>query len=259
MRQKIFWPLARILDHLEVSLRHKAEQLLYKLPWVWRFKMIKKLMFLDELYRLLAQHKIEAYVVGGFAYDGIRGRLTRPHADIDICLLDDDLPHAIEYLGRHGYRLECYSPYKYRVWKFGLYGDLYVWRRCGYESIEHLTGDKGVRIPKAFFRAGGAVSLSGVEFRIPTIEYMTSALIFMEDDENRRYFHDQDRHYLMTLLRAPIEPPQIGLEEKQVTFAVTMHDFCVDSPSAGSAGSVQGLSLHDRHPRNPAKRTEPPY
>jgi hypothetical protein len=52
---------------------------------------------------LLEEHHIHYYVFGGFALDGLRGAVTRPHDDLDIYVLEDDLEKFCKVMESAGY------------------------------------------------------------------------------------------------------------------------------------------------------------
>jgi hypothetical protein len=52
---------------------------------------------------LLEEHRIHYYVFGGFALDGLRGAITRQHADLDIYVLEDDLQKFCKVMESAGY------------------------------------------------------------------------------------------------------------------------------------------------------------
>ena len=45
-----------------------------------------------SFYSMLASHSIHCWVMGGWGVDALLGRQTRPHHDLDLLVLVDDLP-----------------------------------------------------------------------------------------------------------------------------------------------------------------------
>lgn len=225
MTESWYWPILRRIDRWEIRFRAKIRRAVYSVPFVWRFKMIKTLTALSELYAVLSNHGIEAYVVGGFSYDGLRGKMTRGHADIDISILGEDLERTIEHLTQNGYRVQYCSPYKYRAWKNGIYGELFIWHKCEDGSLENLSENKGVRVPRDYFREGQTVCLDGVTFKIPSMELMRVGLVFMVQDEDGSSMHENDRRYVLSRANGPAEMPHAEPVQRQVSYTVAMHDF----------------------------------
>lgn len=58
------------------------------------------------LCRLLEQHSIQFWVMGGWGVDALLHRETRPHKDLDILVALGDLPMLWKLLGEHGFTLQ---------------------------------------------------------------------------------------------------------------------------------------------------------
>ncbi len=63
-----------------------------------------QLAVIGELDELLERQGIDYWIFGGWAVDLYAGRVTRPHADIDIAVWMDDLERIDELLGQAGWR-----------------------------------------------------------------------------------------------------------------------------------------------------------
>ena len=59
-----------------------------------------------RIYRGLMDQEIQVWIVGGWGIDALLGEQTRPHKDLDIIMLVDDVFRMREYLARDGYGLE---------------------------------------------------------------------------------------------------------------------------------------------------------
>jgi len=57
------------------------------------------------LYRRLDQNGIRLWLTGGWGIDALRGEQSRPHKDLDLIMLVDDVVRMRELLGRDGYGL----------------------------------------------------------------------------------------------------------------------------------------------------------
>lgn len=54
--------------------------------------------------QLLARHRIEVFLDGGWAVDALLGEQTRPHNDLDIALQHKDVPQVRALLEARGYK-----------------------------------------------------------------------------------------------------------------------------------------------------------
>lgn len=59
-----------------------------------------------DLYQRLADHNIQVWLTGGWGIDALLQEQTRPHKDLDILMLADDVVHLQDLLGCAGYRLK---------------------------------------------------------------------------------------------------------------------------------------------------------
>jgi lincosamide nucleotidyltransferase A/C/D/E len=56
------------------------------------------------LLRLLAEHRIDVWVDGGWGVDALLGEETRPHSDVDIAIRHEDVPRLRALLETRGYK-----------------------------------------------------------------------------------------------------------------------------------------------------------
>jgi lincosamide nucleotidyltransferase A/C/D/E len=56
--------------------------------------------------RLLEADGIQVWLTGGWGIDALLGEQTRPHKDLDVIMLVDDVARMRELLGRQGYSLK---------------------------------------------------------------------------------------------------------------------------------------------------------
>jgi lincosamide nucleotidyltransferase A/C/D/E len=67
-----------------------------------------------EIYKMLSAHGIPIWLTGGWGIDALLGEQTRPHKDLDVLVLLDDLVRARELLESNGYELkELWSENKF--------------------------------------------------------------------------------------------------------------------------------------------------
>ena len=59
-----------------------------------------------SLYKRLAAQGIQVWLTGGWGIDALLGEQTRPHKDLDVIMLLDDVVRLRELLGREGYGLK---------------------------------------------------------------------------------------------------------------------------------------------------------
>lgn len=59
-----------------------------------------------SIYKLLSTNGIQVWLTGGWGIDAMLGEHTRPHKDLDVIMLVDDVVRLRELLGREGYTLK---------------------------------------------------------------------------------------------------------------------------------------------------------
>ena len=69
-----------------------------------------------SIYQRLLAAGIQVWLTGGWGIDALLGEQTRPHKDIDVIMLLDDVVRMRELLGRDGYSLkELWSENRWAV------------------------------------------------------------------------------------------------------------------------------------------------
>ncbi len=61
-----------------------------------------------QLYQLITAHGIRLWICGGWGVEALLGRESRPHHDLDVLMLLDDVARLRRLLARHRYRLKEY-------------------------------------------------------------------------------------------------------------------------------------------------------
>jgi phosphorylcholine metabolism protein LicD len=120
-----------------------------------------------ELFKI---NKLNFWVFGGFALDGIRRNITREHKDIDIYLLSADLNNFISLFDD-----EKFNCYKREVMYFVESVDLKIGVVLLTREDDKIiaNGNKTlVKFPIDIFSISNTVSLSGVSFRIAPNEVL---------------------------------------------------------------------------------------
>lgn len=134
---------------------------------------------------MLKRNKIEYWVFGGFALDGIRGKITRNHEDIDIYLHSTDLDKLIDLFNSENH-------------KFYKREEMYFVESAGLKlEIVILTDEKDmiiangnhtrVRYPKEMFSKDNDVSIDGFAFRIVPNEVLVLESEFSISKEDKGY------------------------------------------------------------------------
>jgi hypothetical protein len=59
-----------------------------------------------SIYKRLSTNGIQVWLTGGWGIDALLGEHTRPHKDLDVIMLQDDVVRLLELLGRDGYTLK---------------------------------------------------------------------------------------------------------------------------------------------------------
>lgn len=85
-----------------------------------------------RIYQRLSENNIRVWLVGGWGIDALLGEQTRPHKDLDVIMLVDDVERLCELLSHDGY-------------KFG-----YLWE----ENLNTVDG-RGVETATAFVLQDG--------------------------------------------------------------------------------------------------------
>jgi lincosamide nucleotidyltransferase A/C/D/E len=59
-----------------------------------------------NIYQRLESEGIQVWLTGGWGIDALLGQQTRPHKDLDVIMLVDDVARLRELMGLEGYRLK---------------------------------------------------------------------------------------------------------------------------------------------------------
>lgn len=74
-----------------------------------------------HIYNLLSTHGIQVWLTGGWGVDALLGEQTRPHKDLDVILLLDDVHRTCEILSGKGYGLKML--WEENRWDIDSHGD----------------------------------------------------------------------------------------------------------------------------------------
>ena len=131
---------------------------------------------------LLKENDLQYWVFGGFALDGLRGRLTREHSDIDIYLNEKDLAALTDSFGP-GYKV-----YKrenmYFVESTELKLGIVLLTAEGDQIIVH--GNKTLaKYPKELFARDNFANIDDVRFRIAPNEALVLESQFSKHESDK--------------------------------------------------------------------------
>jgi phosphorylcholine metabolism protein LicD len=133
--------------------------------------------------KLLEKNKVQYWVFGGFALDGLRGKITREHNDIDIYLHSDDLSKLKQLSNSKRYRF-----YKrenmYFIESTELKLGVVILTEEDNLIVAH--GNKTLaKYPKEIFSKDMLVSIGTLQFRIVPLEilYLESKFSKFETDK----------------------------------------------------------------------------
>jgi hypothetical protein len=205
------------IDALESRLRKLVRRRLESIPVLVRYKTIKQIEFLKEVCAILDRSGAAYGVVGGFAYDGKRGAVSRMHKDLDVAFVADQRGAVESALNRAGYSLRRWSPFITVAEKGRFHVDLYEWKIRDKGLVESMMLDNVIRIPRQFLENTQTVELMGVRYRIVSNEYLLSSLPFIPGEI--------DRTFVASLpTSAPLEF-KTSAEMITVTTEVTVHEY----------------------------------
>lgn len=234
------------VEAAESSLREKLRKKIQESHLVRRYKVERQMLLLKELMTLLEDRTRHCYVVGGFAADGLAGRIGRRHSDIDLTFLDTEADVVFSVLRENGYKVNRRTIYSSVAWKQDLHVDLFEWKDAGAGMVQHMAVGKIVRVPAEFLGCGQSVELLGVRYRIPCNEYLVSALPFVSVPAHRKLF-----------LSLPLEAPLRAGEWKEtidVPTEVTIHEFRQGNEPVGQGGEQD--NKHGDRASTPAIQTK---
>lgn len=220
MRGKCLTKTILRIETLESRIRKWAAARLERMPALVKYKTIKKLEFLKEVCDYLDRVGAKYCVVGGFAFDGRRGSVTRMHKDVDVAFVEEQRSVIVAALSQQGYRIRRWSPFITVAEKGRFDVDLYEWKTCENGRVEFMMLDTLVRIPKTFLEKTRTVELMGVRYRIGSDESLISALPFIQGDS--------DRAFISSLLASVPITVRTTTEVITTTMEATVHEYAGD-------------------------------
>lgn len=146
--------------------------------------------------RSFKENKIRYWVFGGFAFDGIRRKITRDHKDIDIYLHGED----------------------YSKMKFCRLKDITFSKPCVIETVKlteesnsiianHRNANTLIKYPKIIFNKNNNVQIDDIKFRIlpnEALKYLSRFSYHQEDKslgEKLKYDEDNFKKIIITKMK----------------------------------------------------------
>jgi hypothetical protein len=193
------------LDHIEKRVRRSLFDVLRSMPGILHFKMVEKLKCLKELSDIVNSLDAQCYIVGGWAYDAKRGRLTKYHNDFDIALLESDMASIFSVLEREGFIIHQITPFLYIGEKNGMKVDLFIWKEVVEGFIECMEHGNLVRIPRSFFSDFEDVELYGIKFKTLSNEFLASLAPLTRSLKTRQYLASLSTKHPLQFNKRPDE------------------------------------------------------
>lgn len=128
---------------------------------------------------------IDYYVFGGFAVDGLYGKLNREHHDIDLLIYEKDKERLIEHLTS----LDLHGSYhgNGRIWRIeesDLVADiLFLNEEEGYIILVGARAE--TKVPKSLFLKKQLGVINGFEFGIIPLEWLVQSLVYFDNPRDR--------------------------------------------------------------------------
>lgn len=135
--------------------------------------------------KLIQENNLRYWVFGGFALDGVRGKISRDHEDIDIYLHKKDIDRFVKLFALHGY--DCYQ--RERMYfadspelKIGVV--LFTEEKDFYVSNGNCTLAK---YPREMFLNNLTASIENFNFRKVPNEVLAFEYEFSIHEEDKKY------------------------------------------------------------------------
>jgi phosphorylcholine metabolism protein LicD len=142
------------------------------------------LKLFKEFLKLLEDNKIEYWIFGGMALDGLRGKLSRPHEDIDIYIYYRDSKKLLDLASK---KYECYKKGNmYLIKKDGLKIDIILLAKNESNYISY--GNRAIAYyPKELFQDTIRVKIQDTNFRIAPIEVLVFESKYSKDKFDKKF------------------------------------------------------------------------
>lgn len=142
-----------------------------------------------EFLELIAKTNLNYFVFGGVGLDGLRGKWTREHKDIDMYFFEEDFDKLVEFIKKNNYKIFRKSLKSGKCTKFEIHGknlvvDVLVIKKEG--DFRVLIGTVGdCKIPNEIFKNPGVGKLEGVSFRTVPNEIFVFEMGYSKSREDK--------------------------------------------------------------------------
>lgn len=163
---------------------------------------------------ILNDANVSYFVSGGVGLDGLRGKLTRKHKDIDVYMFKSDLTRLFKKLKTSGYR--CFRKLnKFEIQGNGILVDILP--LVNEKNMVYLKGNiADTRFPKEIFENYLEGKLDGITFRVAPGEIFALEMPYSKHPEDKKYAASLSYNKLLFKRIRNIQkesPPNIILEE----------------------------------------------
>lgn len=140
---------------------------------------------LREVVQLCVRRHFRYWVVGGFAVDAKVGHVTRAHGDVDVCIHEHDMQEFLHASFAEGFRV-TQQGLKYVLYKSECKVDVFELfdRGIFYEREREWFHAK---YPKEIFDRYQALTLDGLQFRVPSNEALRYYVVRTVHPEDRAF------------------------------------------------------------------------
>ena len=169
--------------------------------------------------KLIAKTDLNYFISGGVGLDGLRGKWTREHLDIDVYLFEEDFDKLIEFVKKNNYRIFRVSISsgicsKLKIQGRGIMADVLVIKKEG--NFRILIGTNGdCKIPNEIFKKHDIGKLEEVSFKLVPNEIFVSEMEYSKFPEDKKEGTSLkcDKELLKKIEYSPKEREEIELIE----------------------------------------------
>ncbi|OZC02651.1 nucleotidyltransferase domain-containing protein [Rubricoccus marinus] len=147
--------------------------------------------FFRRIERLIRTDAIPCVIAGGYAYDAKRGRITRPHKDVDMLALEEDRDAIIAAFEAAGLRVKAKRSTRLvvtdRVW---CWGDVFLFRDVGGGLAEIEGSDYNkiiMRVPRDVLVRRQQGRIGDRELPIPCDDYFYCMAPFIANEDDQAF------------------------------------------------------------------------
>ncbi len=154
----------------------------------------------QSIIRLFVEAEIPYWLGGGIAHDALRGYETRPHHDIDLSVLEEDVPRIRTLMESAGFAFDPLRRAGYNAFRKGLHVDLFAWRQLG-DYRENVYGRTILRVHVSVFEQFSTVQIENQQVRLIPTDVMHVYAPKVKNKQDRDFIKQQpitSGYYLVT-------------------------------------------------------------